>query len=189
MLNGLAVHVAAAYKGSIYDKAIFDATIDDFNESVVSFHVDEPNQIMADKGYQDGQSQQIVSPIKGSYYTLSQEDLSFNEKLSKIRIIVENFFGRLKCRYKIIGSKFRESHDNYELFFKTCCALVNFEIIYGHPLRDDDHDFFLKHRATLRKKIDDEINQRKEKTKSQKRRRMRRFQKTYHLETDSSESS
>lgn len=188
-LKGLAVHVATSYKGSVHDKVIFDETIDDFKESVVSFHDGEPEQIMADKGYQDSQSQYIVSPIKGSFYTLSPQDLSYNEKLSKIRIIVENFFGRLKCRYKIIGTKYRGSHAYYELFFKTCCALVNFEIIYGHPLRDEDHDFFLKHRATIRKKIEDEKFRRKQKMKILQKKRMKRFQKTYELEIDSSDSS
>lgn len=188
-LKGLAVHVATGYKGSIHDKAIFDETIDDFYNSVICFHEGEPDQIMADKGYQDGHSQYIISPIKGSYYTLSPEDLQYNEKLSKIRIIVENFFGRLKCRYKIIGSKFRGAHTHYELIFKTCCALVNFEILSGHPLREEDHSFFMRHRANIRKMIEDEKNQRKLRIKSQKKKRMKRFQKTYQLEIVSSDSS
>ena len=73
-LKGLAVHIATNYKGAVHDKAILDETIDDFNENVVSHHIGDPDKIIADKGYQDGQFEQIVTPIKGSYYTLSPED-------------------------------------------------------------------------------------------------------------------
>ena len=57
----------------------------------------KPNQIIANKGYQNCHSQYTFSPIKGSFYTLLPEDLLHNEKLCRIRIIVEKFFGRSKC--------------------------------------------------------------------------------------------
>lgn len=108
-LKGLAVHVMTGIEGLMHDKLIFDKSIDDFCDKVLSYHLDDPNQIIGDKGYQDIESDKLVTPIKGQYYCLNRDERRFNEKLSKVRIIIENFFGRLKCRYKIIGEKYRGS--------------------------------------------------------------------------------
>lgn len=52
--------------------------------------------IIGDKGYKDADSQKLDIPFKETYFNLTKEQLTFNEKLWKVRIIVEIFFGRLK---------------------------------------------------------------------------------------------
>ena len=90
----------------------------------------------------------------------------FNNRLGKVRIIVENFFGRLKMRYDIMKSRYRGDHDIYECYFKICAALVNFEIVMlGHPLRNDDSDFYQKFMA----KKKDELLFYKNKTNEKKK--------------------
>lgn len=177
-IKGMALHIVTAVEGSVHDKAVFDQNIDDFTENVLDYHLTEPRLIMGDKGYQDADSQNLVTPFKGTYFNLTPDQLAFNEKLGKVRIIVENFFGRLKSRYRIIGDKYRGSHGRYEMIFKTCCALVNYELMNDHPLRLDDREFFLKHRALLFKSTEEEIQKNKEKQMIQKQRRIKLFNKT-----------
>lgn len=89
------MHIVWPIEGSEHDKSIYDKNIDDLYEKVPLFH--KPSKIIGDKGYQDENSQILITPIKGNYYTLSKEQIAFNEKLSKIRILIENYFGRFKC--------------------------------------------------------------------------------------------
>lgn len=158
MINGLAMHIVSGIEGSVHDKKIFDENLEDFKQKVVKFHENDPFNIIGDKGYQDSKMNFLTTPYKGKPPQLSSQQLLFNENLGKVRIIVENFFGRLKSRYNITGSKYRGSHERYALIFKVCCALVNFEILNGHPLRSEDRTFFIKHRATIRK-LNEEENQ------------------------------
>ena len=102
-IKGMTLHIVTAVEGSVHDKAVFDQNIVDFTENVLDYHLTEPRLIMGDKGYQDADSQNLVTPFKGTYFNLTPDQLAFNEKLGKVRIIVENFFGRLKSRYRIIG--------------------------------------------------------------------------------------
>lgn len=165
----MAVHVVSGIEGSKHDKLVFDDSIDDFIEKVRDFHKDEPLLIIGDKGYQEPNSQILVTPKKGTYFDLTPEELLNNEKLSKIRIIVENFFGRLKSRYRIFGDQYRGCHISYESIFNKCCTLINYEILTDHPLRKEDHDFFLRHRAIVFKSIEEEKRILKIKAEQQKK--------------------
>ena len=71
-----------------------------------------PQKVLADKGYQANDVPELVTSIKGPPDKLSRKDNAFNERIGKTRIVVENFFGRLKNRYTIIGSVYRHSHEH-----------------------------------------------------------------------------
>ena len=104
-----------------------------------------PQKVLADKGYQANDVPELVTPIKGTPDKLSRQDNAFNERIGKTRIVVENFFGRLKNRYAIIGSVYRHSHELYPKIFNLCCAFTNFEIrLCGHGLRKEDGDWYSK---------------------------------------------
>ena len=150
-LKGLAVDVITSIPGSEHDKSIFDKNIHFFKQNFTSNF-----KILADKGYQDDSSNLLVTPVKGNFYTLKPEQLKYNEDLGKIRILIENYFGRLKSKFNIMKEKYRGSHSNYKDFFILCCALINFDILNEHPLRQIDYDFFSRERALLRKTV---INQ------------------------------
>ena len=93
-VQGLAVFIASSIKGSIHDKLVFDQCLDEFKK-ILALHPEAPAKILADKGYQDNNSEVLVNPYKGNSTTLEREQLTFNQKLGEVRIIVENFFGSL----------------------------------------------------------------------------------------------
>lgn len=99
--------------------------------------------ILADKGYQ-GLHRRIraITPAKRpANGLLSPSDVAANDKIASDRVIVENFFGRLKTLWAVTSDIFTWKRDHYDLFFQTCVALTNVHIRFN-PLRDDDgHDF------------------------------------------------
>lgn len=59
-------------------------------------------------------------PVKGNFYPLNPEQLAHHEKPGKIRILIENYFGRLESKFNVMNDKIRSSHVNYKNFFITC---------------------------------------------------------------------
>ena len=95
---------------------------------------------MADKGYVGLDDEiRIVTPIKGS--ELNNEESSFNKKIGIDRVIIENYYGRLKLSWAIIRNKFRGSHGNYDAIFDICCGLTNVLIKYN-PLKAEDGEYY-----------------------------------------------
>lgn len=183
-LKGLAIDIVTSIPGSEHDKSIFDKNINFFKGKITSNF-----EILADKGYQDSGSDLLVTPVKGNFYSLNPEQLTYNEKLGKIRILIENYFGRLKSKFNLMKDKYRGSHANYKDFFITCCALVNFDILNDHPLRQIDYDFFSRERAFLRKRVNQQKAKLLQKKKYQKENRMKLFKKSFLLRSSSSDSS
>ena len=92
--------------------------------------------LLADKGYAGGDRDiRAIIPKNGN--RLSATDNSRNRNIFACRIIVENFFGRLKMLWKIMHDRFRLSHDWYDKIVRICVALTNFHIDLN-PLREDD---------------------------------------------------
>ena len=144
-LEGLAVHIVTDIAGGVHDKRIFDDNLKDFREQVLQYHTNDPAKIMGDKGYQDQSSPILVTPYKGDINSLDDEQLEFNQKLGKIRVIVENYFGRLKIRYQICKDRFRSDRSLYKMYFRICCSLINFELSQcNHPLRQTDSSYYTK---------------------------------------------
>lgn len=143
-MKGAAIMVNSGYLGAIHDMNIFRETLEAWHHIAV-LHPNTPAKILADKGYQANDIDALVTPIKGSPDKLSRQENAFNERIGKSRIVVENFFGRVKNRYAIIGSVFRHSQEQYSKIFELCCALTNFEIrLCGHGLRREDGDWYGK---------------------------------------------
>lgn len=172
-VQGLAVFIASSIKGSIHDKLVFDQCLDEFKK-ILALHPEAPAKILADKGYQDNNSEVLVTPYKGNSTTLTREQLAFNQKLGEVRIIVENFFGRLKSRYEIMEKRYRGSHEMYSDIFTICCALVNFEQVEcNHPLREKDSRFYLRLLAELQRNKEEKLKNQAERRRQQTARRMK----------------
>jgi len=79
----------------------------------------------------------------------------------KERILVENFFGRLKMLFKITREKYRGKLEHFDVFLDCCLGLANFHIS-SHPLRVDDWNYM--------NKIKENIQETKRSIEAQKRR-------------------
>ena len=187
-LGGIAVHVVAGIAGSVHDKSLFDQNYASFSNEVIAHHPDKPRKILADKGYQEKDSDKLVTPFKGNPLLLTASQNTFNEKLGCERIIIENYFGRLKLRFQIMYEKYRGDKTEYADVFVLCCALLNFEIIHcGHALRESDKKFYERFKALMgfdKEKIEKE---RKKKRKQQAEERQKKFLTSNGHSSDSDE--
>ncbi|RHY57870.1 hypothetical protein DYB30_009510 [Aphanomyces astaci] len=105
-----------------------------------------------------------------------------NDDIATDRVMVENFFGRLKTLWAVCGDIYRWNRKNYDAFFQTCVAVTNVHIRFN-PLRDEDGDANMQYINRLRtigsKKIRD-------KKKSQhKYREKRKTRLTFFLASES----
>lgn len=188
--QGIAVHIITGIEGGKHDKTVFDDSIQDFTTKVLSHHEDEPTKILGDKGYQDQTCDILVTPFKGELLDLEDTELEHNENLGKKRVIVENYFGRLKSRYGITKDTYRSDYSMYPSFFLICCALINFEIVFcGHPLRNSDSVYYVKLVTKMMKdaQLRKALNSRKH--KKYKKKRKADFLEKYDLLPESSDDS
>ena len=92
--------------------------------------------ILADKGYQGAAARIcLLHPPKkppGGSLTAGQE--LTNKIISKDRILVENYFGRMSTLWIIMSSKYKWSEGKYDLILRCCVALMNFHVSLN-PLR------------------------------------------------------
>lgn len=65
----------------------------------------------------------LLKPYTGR--NLAPANESFNAYLSSVRIVVENAFGKLKERWRIIGKKIDARIDLAPQIIATCCVLHN----------------------------------------------------------------
>ena len=97
-------------------------------------------KIWADKGYVSNEfSDRFLCSTKGSPMKLSEFKNEKNAQISSKRVLIENYFGRLKNKFEIMNGRYRSYRDKYNTFFKNCCSLVNFDIMEcGNFLRQED---------------------------------------------------
>ena len=170
---GLAVHIVSSIPGSIHDITILKDSLSGIDEFLTQFP-HEGKKILADKGYVCTElSGRLITPFKGR--ALTHDQIKFNEKLSKTRIKVENFFGRLKNCFLIILEKYREYRSVYGDIFVLCAGLLNFQIgVLNKPLNKNDHDFFCRHIALVHLDSQRRREREAERRKKQKQARISR---------------
>ena len=62
-----------------------------------------------------------------------------NDRISHDRVIVENYFGRLKSLWGVCSHKWEWDRQSYDIFFRACLALTNYSVRCC-PLRREDGD-------------------------------------------------
>jgi hypothetical protein len=73
-----------------------------------------------------------VTPHKEpAYGRLRPREVRENDDLASVRVIVENFFGRLSTRFHIMVRRWGFEDEYSPTILETCCALVNFDIPDG----------------------------------------------------------
>lgn len=79
----------------------------------------------------------FICPFRGDTETLTLRQKKFNEFQREARVIVENFFGRLKTIFPIFGEKWKLAREQLPLCFFNACALTNLHILSAHPMRQN----------------------------------------------------
>ncbi|KAF0752316.1 hypothetical protein AaE_006089 [Aphanomyces astaci] len=149
--NGFAIDCTKFYKGSVSDKTIFDENIDPLlvklakRTGETTLEDSEPGMeqsaVLADKGYQGIRlNHRAVLPLR-----------------SRDRVIIENYFGRLKIPWATCSDTYRWSRMSYDIVLKACLALTNVDVRL-HPLRAEDVDVNAQYmnRRNRRKDLQDE---------------------------------
>ncbi|RHZ39952.1 hypothetical protein DYB31_008483, partial [Aphanomyces astaci] len=149
--NGFAIDCTKFYKGSVSDKTIFDENIDSHLANLAkrtgetTLEDSEPGMeqwaVLADKGYQGIQHNvRAVLPLKkpvGGILTFAEQ--AKNDRIASDRVIVENYFGRLKTLWATCSNTYRWSRKSYDIVFQACLTLTNVHVRL-HPLRAEDGD-------------------------------------------------
>jgi len=92
---------------------------------------DTYGHVLVDSGYQG--LQRVVKAIlpykKQPNRPFTRQQLRFNQELASERVICERFYGRLKTKFRIMSSKYRNSREEYKKMFLLCVALTNYHIL------------------------------------------------------------
>jgi threonine aldolase len=96
---------------------------------------DEPWSVLVDSGYQGLQrSVNAILPVKKqANRQFTRQQRRHNQDLASERVICERYYGRLKTKFRVMSSKYRNSRDEYTVLFNLCAALTNFHTIL-YPL-------------------------------------------------------
>jgi hypothetical protein len=99
-----------------------------------------------DSGYQGIKEKlRAMIPIKETVtIKLSTQEKQYNTKLSQHRVIIENSYGRLKKKFKIMNKKLKCSEfEKNKQIYDFCFALTNLDMMIS-PLRSEDGDYYKK---------------------------------------------
>lgn len=105
-------------------------------------------KMIADKGYVGGEIH--LPNIKVATETKP------HKPLRKKRTVVENYFGRLKRKYEVIGGTFPLDESSFDDVFNVSCCLINIEL-EKHPLKASDRE----NNKNIMKNIDEKGDERK----------------------------
>ena len=143
--DGQARYVLDLYPGSYHDFKIFKDAIDKHLERLVKDKGDQKEQdnmlvdalkeqyqwgALLDKGYIGAQKygRFIVPSKRKPKKTLSPAESRRNAKIKHNRVIVENYFGRMKKLWGYMDLQFRLDPKKYNAFFKFCVGLTNYHV-------------------------------------------------------------
>ena len=119
--EGEIIQVSKTEPGSKSDKKIFD-------ESELG-DMDDEDAYMGDKGYQGIQHDHnaVLPDKKPKGKELSLEQKARNKRISKVRIVVEHTFGKVK-NYQVLSQRYRHPRDSHDTVFEIVAGLVNRQI-------------------------------------------------------------
>jgi len=159
--TGLLISHSNIQNGAKHDKSILENRINfwsDFLKKRPNIkRINDTEQsnswaVMLDTAYV-GTNLRIIIPIKKKRNQIvTNNDKAFNKKVAKDRVIVENFFGRVKSLWYITNKRTKLSNETDDfpkisLIITTCLYLASYHII-KHPLKSQDkeyHDKINKH--------------------------------------------
>jgi hypothetical protein len=87
--------------------------------------------LVGDKAYSG--EERIITPIKGPTASLSPAQNQYNRNLARIRIAVENVFGRF-TNFACMTHPWRGSYSEHTIVFRVLAEMVNIDMCF-HPVR------------------------------------------------------
>ena len=142
--NGICTSFVYGYPGSMHDMNVLKTS--NWINTLLSYVVTLPNgasvihhhQCLFDKGYTELNNlypEAVITIRKPTGRALTQEENIINNRIESDRAIVENFFGRLKSIFGILGSRFRGNKKNHlQHRIPICMSLTNYYSSL-HPMR------------------------------------------------------
>ena len=130
--DGLIVHKTRHAKGSTHDYALFKAHHPHLQDNVClgldlgydGIHSDYP-KLKSEVPFKRRSPGRGKRGVKAKELTPDQK--TFNEKLSKDRVVVEHTFSRLK-KFRVMAEEFRNRLKHYDTMTDIVCGIVNFRI-------------------------------------------------------------
>jgi hypothetical protein len=144
-----AVLVTSGVPGAMDDMFLFRAHTGELEE-LIHRHAGEPVTILADKGYIGNPGCPHVVLVtahrKPPLRVLTPEQQQDNAEIGSERVIIENFFGRMRTKFHITSGRWPHREEFYPIVFEICCALVNFDIRSpgGSPFKASDGQFYVQ---------------------------------------------
>jgi len=127
---GKAVSVLGPYHGSANDATILV-------DSGIMETVPNEMKILADRIYYKPNDEMFQQRIYIGYRRpkLTQQELDFNRSLAQERILIENFFARLKSYKNVFAKVWYHGPYKHSIIMYIAVSLVNIEIKLGIGLR------------------------------------------------------
>ncbi|GMF26581.1 unnamed protein product [Phytophthora fragariaefolia] len=126
--------------------------------------------VLVDKGYQGLVREfRAIQPKKKARGAppLTMAEKRENDLISHDRVIVENYFGRLKTLWGVCSHKWGWDDKSYDTFFRACVAMTNYSVRCC-PLRREDGENYLRYEERL-KQIGAEIEAEKQRKRAEYR--------------------
>lgn len=121
--SGTAIDVSRFYPGSVHDLTVFRDHVRTFEQKLGG------SAIVADAGFVGARDR----------HNIVIADRHAPEPIRLCRLIVENFFGRLKTICRIFRLPWPIGAASFDEFFQFACCVTNFHILHN-PLRQADVD-------------------------------------------------
>lgn len=146
--DGMCIHFGGICPGSQHDFKLFKESglvkaLTTHATRNSGGSVTRPPQLLADGGYLGICNKYLEAriPFRRHARTLSKEQADFNKKLGRDRVIVENYFGRMKKYWGILACPYRCELNSMEVLARMCVSLTNLKLI-ASPLRslENCHD-------------------------------------------------
>jgi len=138
--NGIAMHVTDPIGARKHDLTIFRENVTAAIFSETRLVAGKPEEMMYscmfDLGYM-GVDQILPAALpvrRRPHMELTDQEKDFNAHLSSHRIVIENFYGRLKNYWKILGFEYRGDIEFLKDIVFVCVSLTNV-LIMAYPLR------------------------------------------------------
>jgi hypothetical protein len=116
--EGRIVHVSKTKPGSVHDFALYKSQKPLYHKDARAY---------VDSGYQglDKLHKNTEYPYKKSkHHPLTHEEKEYNQGLSRVRVIVEQTFAKLKT-FKILSYPYRNKRKKYNIKFNIIAGIIN----------------------------------------------------------------